>query len=166
MDNAEIVDKLSGEKERKEEETLQINQRKFVVFSVGEKRYALPAEEVKEISFDNQIYYVPFLPPYIRGYANRHGAPFSVLDVQMLFENTLLETRTLLILNIPNDQLALLISDVEEIIKVPETEIHSISSTDESSKYFTESITVKENETFILNTATLLERLEHDIERI
>ncbi len=166
MNNAEIVDKLSGEKDRKEEETVQVNQRKFVVFSVGKKGYALPAEEVKEISFDNQIYYVPFLPPYIRGYANRHGAPFSVLDVQMLFENTLLEPRTLLILNITNDQLALLISDVEEIIKVPETEIHSITSTDDSSKYFTESITMKGNETFILNTSTLLERLEHDIERI
>lgn len=166
MDNEEIVAKLARGKEQEENEDLQVVYRKFVVFSVAEKKYALPTEEVKEISFDNQIYYVPFLPPYIRGYANRHGSPFTVLDVQMLFDNTLLETSTLLILNLPNDQLALLISDVEEIIKVPVTEIHSISSSDDSSRYFVEAITVKEQETFILNNLTLLERLEHDIERI
>jgi len=166
MENADILSRLARGGDQKENEELQIVYRKFVVFSVAEKRYALPAEEVKEISFDNQVYYVPFLPPYIRGYANRHGAPFTVLDVQMLFDGTLLETSTLLILNIPNDQLALLISDVEEIIKIPVNEIHSITSSDDSSRYFTEAITVKEHETFILNILTLLERLEHDIERI
>lgn len=166
MDNEEIVAKLARDKGKEDNEELQVEYRKFVVFSVAEKKYALPAEEVKEISFDNQIYYVPFLPPYIRGYANRHGAPFTVLDVQMLFENSLLETTTLLILNIPSDQLALLISDVEEIIKVPVPEIHSITSADDSSRYFVEAITVKDQETFILNNLTLLERLEHDIERI
>ena len=166
MDNEEIVEKLNkGEVEKQTEET-QEQQRKFVVFSIGEKKFALPAEEVKEISFDNQIYYVPFLPPYVRGYANRHGTPFTVMDVQTLFDNSPLESGTLLILNIPNEQLALLISDVEEIIKMPESEVHSITSNDESSKYFSESITVGDTETFVLYTATLLERLEHDIERI
>lgn len=166
MENEEIVDKINkGDVEKKVEET-QEKQRKFVVFIVGEKKFALPAEEVKEISFDSQIYYVPFLPPYVRGYANRHGTPFTVMDVQILFENSLLDSETLLILNIPNEQLALLISDVDEIIKVPESEVHSITSNDESSKYFSESITVGDHETFVLYTATLLERLEHDIERI
>ncbi len=166
MDNEEIVEKLNnGEGQRETEETAE-PQRKFVVFSIGEKKFALPAEEVKEISFDNQIYFVPFLPPYVRGYANRHGSPFTVMDVQVLFENSPLESATLLILNIAHEQLALLISDVEEIIKVAESEVHSIASHDESSTYFSDSISVEETETFVLCTTTLLERLEHDIERI
>ncbi len=166
MDNSEIADKLAQGKEEEKQAEGQEVVHKFVIFRIEKKGYALPAEEVKEISFDNQIYFVPFLPPYIRGYANRHGAPYTVMDIRMLFDNTELESATMLILNIPNDQLALLITDVEEIIKVPESEVHSISSNDEISAYFIESITLNKEEIFVLNTGTLLERLESDVERI
>lgn len=166
MENEELVEKLSNGEVEEETKEDQEPQRRFVVFIMGEKKFALPAEEVKEISFDKQIYYVPFLPPYVRGYANRHGTPFTVMDVQILFDNTLLESNNLLILNIPKEQLALLISDVEEIIKIPESKVHSITSSDESSKYFSESVTVGESETFVLHTDALVERLEHDVEHI
>lgn len=166
MDNAAILKTLKERavRERKEEgrgETLV----KYVVFSIGERSYALPAERVKEITFNNELYYVPFLPPYVRGYANRHGQPFTVLDVNMLFDKSLLDSSTLLILNIENDQLALLITDVDEIVKLPPESIHAIASDEESARYFSNSIGVKGGETFVLNVETLLERLETDVER-
>jgi chemotaxis signal transduction protein len=166
VDNSEVLEKLSkGGEDSQAKETVE-RYHKFVVFRVDKRAFALPAEEVREISFDNQIYFVPFLPPYVRGYANRHGTPYTVMDIRMFFDKSLLESSTLLILDIPDDQPALLISDVEEIVKVPESEIHTLSSTDEVSIYFLESISLKGDETFVLNTRTLLERLENDVERI
>lgn len=167
MDNSEIMQTL---KERAREEKTarrgETNLAKYVLFLVGERRYALKAEEVREISFDNELYYVPFVPPYIRGYANRHGQPFTVYDVQMLFEGSALDSTTLLILDITDDQLALLITDVDEIIKLPPSEIHPLASNDDTARYFAHSITAREEEVFVLNVETLLERLERDVERV
>lgn len=166
MDNAEIMQSLK-KRAHQERTSVQTDLRlsKFVLCLVGEKRYALNADQVREISFDNELYYVPFVPPYIRGYANRHGQPFTVFDVQMLFEGSALESSTLLILDVANDQLALLITDVDEIIKLPDSEIHPLASSDDSARYFAHSITTREEEVFVLNVETLLERLESDVER-
>jgi chemotaxis signal transduction protein len=167
MDNASILRTLQERAVReRERESADEALVKYVVFTVGEERYALTADRVREISFNNELYYVPFLPSYVRGYANRHGQPFTVLDVRMLFEKAALDSTTLLILNVANDQLSLLITDVDEIIKLPADAAHALASEDESARYFTHSIDVKGRETFVLNIETLLERLERDVERI
>lgn len=164
MDNAELLKNL---KERAKVERVKAKGEqaltKYVAFTMGEQYYALRADEVKEIVFDNELYYVPFLPSYVRGYANRHGQPFTVLDVCMLFHKTPLDSTTLLILNVENDQLALLITDVDEIVKLPATAIHALASEDEAAKYFKHSVMVKDREIFVLNIETLLERLERDV---
>lgn len=166
MDNAEILHSLKERARQDREQKVDDEPLfKYVVFSIGEQFYALSADVVREITIQDELYYVPFVPPYVRGYANRHGQPYTVMDVQMLFEQGPLESGTLLVLNVPGDQLALLISEVDEIIKVPASEIHSLASNDESSRYFTHSITVAEREVFALKVETLLERLERDIER-
>jgi purine-binding chemotaxis protein CheW len=166
MDNAEIMQSLR-ERAREERKVRQKESdlSKYVLFLVGKKQYALKADQVREISFDNELYYVPFVPPYVRGYANRHGQPFTVFDVQMLFEGASLDSSTLLILDVANDQLALLITDVDEIIKLPASEIHPLASSDDTARYFAHSVTARGEEVFVLNVETLLERLERDVER-
>jgi chemotaxis signal transduction protein len=166
MNNNELLEKLKNQGSG-EEQAVQGDEifHKYVVFSLGTSTYALPAAEVKEISFDNTLYYIPFVPPYVRGYANRHGQPYTVFDLDILFRNEKLESSTLLVLNLPGDQACLLISDVDEIIKIPARNVHTITSEDESSRYFLESISLKEQEIFVLRGSALLERLERDLER-
>lgn len=169
MDNASLLRTLKERvaRNRAKEETKQERRLvKFVVFAVGEQSYALPAELVREISFDNELYYVPFLPSYVRGYANRHGQPFTVIDIRMLFEQSALESGTILILNVENDQLALLITDADEIVKLPAEALHPLASEEESARYFSHSITVKDREIFVVNIETLIRRLERDVERV
>jgi chemotaxis signal transduction protein len=167
MDNAEVLKSLQeNDDQPKTDEQNDGTLTKYVVFLIENTYYAIIADQVREISFDNELYYVPFMPPYIRGYANRHGQPFTVYDVRMLFEQTPLESSTLLILKIPGDQLALLITDIDEIIKLPSSESHPLASSDDSARYFSHSITVKNREIFVLNVGTLLERLERDIEHV
>jgi len=166
MNNKDLMNKLKNPAENSSTESSADNVMcKYVVFSLGSSTYALPAADVKEISFDNALYYVPFVPPYVRGYANRHGQPYTVFDLNLLFHNEKLESSTLLVLNLLQDQACLLISDVDEIIKIPSRDVHKISSDDDSSRYFLESITLKGQEIFVLKGQALLERLERDIER-
>ncbi|HUW42386.1 MAG TPA: chemotaxis protein CheW [Rectinemataceae bacterium] len=168
MDNASLLRTLTerAARNRVKDESGDRSLAKYVVFMIGERSYALPADRVREISFDNELYYVPFLPSYVRGYANRHGQPFTVLDLRMLFEKSALDSSTLLILNIDNDQLALLITDVDEIVKLPAGAVHPLASEEESARYFAHSITVEEREVFVIDVGTLLQRLERDVERI
>jgi len=166
MDNASILKIMSerrsrGRQRTEPEESLV----KYVVFTIGERPYALAADEVREISFDNELHYVPFLPPYVSGYANRHGLPYTVLDLRVLFEKRALDSRSLLILNADDDQLALLVSGVDEIVKLPAASVHPLVSEEESARYFSNAITVKDREVFVLNLSTILRRLERDVER-
>jgi len=166
LDNRTILNRLENRNDADRNVVVDEQRiRKYLVFNVGERPYALDAEAVREISSNNEFYYVPFVPPYVRGYANRHGQPYTIFDLQMLFENVVLDSKTLLILSMENDQAALLISDVLEILKVAESEVHRLTSEDDSSRYFANSLNLKGKEVFVLNVHTLLERLERDLER-
>jgi chemotaxis signal transduction protein len=166
MENEAILSRLERDAQQQAEgggeETTIL---KFLLFSVGEAVFALAAEDVREISTDNEIYYIPFVPPYIRGYANRHGQPYTVYDLNMLFESAALQSSTLLILKSETDQIALLIDDVREIIAVPQDTMLHITSADDSSKYFSNALNVDDTEVFVLKVEALLERLERDLER-
>ncbi len=164
MENQELVKKINEEGQENKEEAVEEKTVKFLVFRIGEKQYALHAEQVREIVMDVPLFYVPFVPPYVRGFINRHGEPYTVFDVQVLFEQQELEGETFLILNLDDDQLAFLITDIVEICKTPESAVHSITAADEHEGYFYGSITSRDMETFILNLGNIIGKLENDIE--
>lgn len=168
--NIEIYEKITEIKEEKitkntieKEKTQNAFSKKFLIFSVNNKKYAAQADEIKEIVISDEIFFVPFVPAYVRGFINRHGQPFTVLDINLIFDNINLNSNKFLILNIPDDQLSILISDVIEILDVPDDMIKHLSSTDESSRYFQGSITSKDDEILILNITSFLNRLENDL---
>ncbi len=160
----QIEEASAGEKEA--EETAEEAVYRYLVFRIQDQSYALPAEEVQEISANHDIFYVPFVPPYIRGYANRHGRPFTVFDLLMLFESTPLKADHLLILKDKEDQAALMITEVEEILRVTPSQIYRLSAEDEVSRYFSGSIKQEDRDSiFILDKNNIMERLERDVER-
>lgn len=168
MENDELLNQVESgvpkEKETKSEETEEPVYR-YLVFRIQNQSYALQAEEVQEISANHEVFYVPFVPPYVRGYANRHGLPYTVFDILMLFENTPLEGKHLLILKDSEDNAALLISEVEEILRVPQSHIYRLAAEDDVSRYFNGSLKTDKGTVFILDRQNIMERLERDIER-
>lgn len=164
MDNDEVLEALEAQEGGVNTEIVDDDEiLRFLVFRLGESLYALAAEDVREISSDAEVYYVPFVPPYVLGYANRHGQPYTVFDLNMLFENTPLDGTSLLILKSENDQIALRITDVREILKIPASRMHRITSKDSSARYFSGALEMNEQEVFVLNIETLVERLEQDL---
>lgn len=166
MNNRELTEKMesgetslqtAGEKEKKSF--------KFLVFHSDNRYYALYAEEVREIVTETPLFYLPFAPSYVRGLINRHGEPYTVLDLLMIFEQRELTASTYLVIKRDNDQITFLISDVDEIVRTDEEDIHLITSQEDQHGYFTGALKAGDREIFILNTQSICQRLEKDLER-
>ena len=165
MKNKGLLNKIRESHSKKvlEEEVL-IRINKYMIISINEKKYAIHARDVREIISGIPLFYIPFTPPYIRGFINRHGEPYTVLDLTVIFEREKLDSSTFLVLSREDDQLALLISEVLEIVKLPETELHKITSTQDGEDYFLGSISPEEKEEiFVLNLEQVLTKLEADL---
>jgi len=136
---------------------------KFIVFLIGGKRYALYADDIREIILDYPLFYVPFVPPYVRGFINRHGEPHTVIDLNVLFEQTKLETTTFMVLNRDDDQLALVITEINEIVKIQEADVHLIMGDTGEEGYFLGAVTSGGGEILIIDLDRILDRLEKDL---
>ncbi len=166
MNNEDIFDSLQqnvdGDSRGQEERPRKII--KFLVFLMGERRFAVYADMIREIVLDLPLFYVPFVPSYVRGFINRHGEPYTVLDLNVLFNQQLLESATFLILSDTTNPASFLISDVAEIMKVDEENIHMITSRDERQQFIMGSITDLEGkEILILDIPEIFKRLGKDV---
>ncbi|MBN2873999.1 MAG: chemotaxis protein CheW, partial [Spirochaetales bacterium] len=87
MADREVLEKLSGSESRRAEAEAVVERvwRKFIVAGLIGARYAIPAADVREIVIEAPIHYVPFVPPYVRGFVNRHGEPYTAVDLNVLF---------------------------------------------------------------------------------
>ncbi len=166
MDNnellAHIAEKKSDGSDKKPDGSEKLV--KFLIVQIKQKKYAFHVEQIKEIVINAPLFFVPFVPSYIRGFINRHGEPFTVFDLNALFEKEKLDSATFLISSLKNDQIAFLASGIVEIVKVLESEIHLITSQDQYGDYFLGAISSKGSEIFILNLPNIIGRLEHDLE--
>jgi len=65
-----------------------LNERRFVLFPLGEKRFALPAENVAELARPDRLQAFPHATPLLTGVLVRRGAIVPVCDVaQILIGN-------------------------------------------------------------------------------
>lgn len=166
MDNDELLQRLAPAGEAVEETSAApVETARYLVFHTEGTHYALPSEAVAEIVIDAPRFFVPFVPPYIRGLINRHGEPYTVLDLSMFLAQKPLEAFTYLVLNVPGDQIALLVSDVIEIPRVPVNEVNEIAVSEESDDCLCGSFTLNGTEVLVLNMGAILARLKSDAGR-
>lgn len=65
-----------------------VNDRRFVLFPLGEKRFALPAENVSELARPDELQTFPHATPLLTGVLVRRGTIVPVCDIaQILIGN-------------------------------------------------------------------------------
>ena len=104
------------------------------------------------------------MPPYIRGLVNRHGEPYTAVDLSVLLRKEAAEgEKTLLVLNGNDDRLALLVSSVHEIVKVDESYIYPITEKENEIGLLAGSVRLHDGDVFIVSIEGIKRRMEEDL---
>lgn len=107
----------------------------FVIFAVGQGRYALPADAVLEVAGPQPVSPIPFMPPYIDGVVNVGGNVLPQLDMRLC----LAEEKTakggqydVLVVDSGGMPCALAVDRVLVLALIPSADINAISESPES----------------------------------
>ena len=136
----------------------------FVIFSISEKLYSLPSSKVLEVFLSDNIFYIPFCPPYIPGFINRYGEPYVVVDLLALLENEKQISRKFIILRSDKNQIAFMVEDIMDILSFHEDQILLMSPKEQEDSFFSGIIPIDGSNILILQLEKILDRLEQDIE--
>lgn len=127
----------------------------YCVFVVNGEKYTIPMDYVKEVVKMPSTTPIPQMPEYFSSMANVRGEVYGILDLGLFFndQKNELEFNYLLILNHEEYQVAISLNEVPNTIKVNESMIEDLSSSNFGSikgkKYLT-GIVKKDNQMIIM----------------
>lgn len=134
----------------------------WLVFTAGEETYAIDSSEVREIVRNNEIYPIPFVPPYVKGVLNCYGDPFAVVDVSLFLGQEIQNSQLFMILNNEN-KLSLQISDIQEFHNASDVESQKLSESTDAS-YFTGAISFDGVTAPVLSVEGIVDKIRGDLE--
>jgi purine-binding chemotaxis protein CheW len=117
----------------------QAQQVQLVLARLGNELYGLDAQHVYDIKPAQQITPVPRVPDWVAGVVNLRGRIFSIVDLKKFFGLNQVEqgqeshtrdaNRFLIVVEIPEMEVALLVQDVLNVESIPLTHIQETTST-------------------------------------
>jgi purine-binding chemotaxis protein CheW len=141
---------------------------KYLIFTVRDKRYALPSKIISEVAALEKAFPLPLVPNYVRGLINRYSVPYALIDISFLLHKDSLNTRNLktekvIVLKEEVDKLAFLIDDVTDIADLPSEQLMKIEQEENSvagmvSAFFE----WKDDSVFCLDTGEIISRIKQD----
>jgi purine-binding chemotaxis protein CheW len=100
----------------------------IIVFTLGDKYYALDTHNVKEISVNMDSSYIPKAPNWVEGLLNLRG---NVIPLINLFKLLDLDGRlcynNVIIVEFNQDDMGLMVSDVIKVVDISEEDIQDSS---------------------------------------
>jgi len=136
---------------------------KFLIFTIQEKWYALPAKTISEVTVLEEIFPLPLAPEYVKGIINRYSIPYALIDIKFLLVNDSSNARKMIVFKEEIDKLAFLIDDVADIADIPSDQLMKIEQEDTAliSAFFE----WKGSHVLCLDIGELLNRIKNDFEQ-
>jgi len=106
---------------------------KYLIFTIQEKCYALPAKIISEVTVLEEVFPLPLVPEYVRGIINRYSIPYALIDIKFLLINDLSNARKMIVFKEEIDKLAFLIDDVSDIADIPSDQLMKIEQEETAS---------------------------------
>lgn len=115
---------------RQRNEGSEIEQRKFVTFTLAQERYGIEVAYVRAIRPLTSLTWIPGVPAFYRGVINLKGRIISVLDIRYFFdlEDQMLPADEYLVTQAGSFQIALLASHVHGIESIAMNEVQPIET--------------------------------------
>ena len=138
---------------------------KYLIFSVRDKRYALPSKIISEVTVMEKVFPLPLIPDYILGIINRYSVPYALIDLGFLLFKDLSDVRKVIVLKEEVEKIALLIDDVTDIADIPTDKMISNEQEEaEASGLISALFEWKDNPVFCLDTGEIITRIRQDLE--
>ena len=140
---------------------------KYLIFTVQDKRYALPSKSISEVAVLEKIFPLPLVPDYVCGIINRYSVPYALIDISTLLHNEPSSAQKVIVLKEQVDKLALLIDDVTDIADLlPEALIKTGQEEADVSNAICAYFEWKGSPVLCLDTGELISRIQQDFEHI
>ncbi|MBL4622438.1 MAG: chemotaxis protein CheW [Immundisolibacteraceae bacterium] len=141
MSQAEMLEEYSGFSQ-------------WVTFSLGNERYGIDVQRVKEVLRVTEVSPVPGASAFVLGIINLRGAVVTVVDGRSLFNldaGDVMDSSRLVIIDVGGKLLGLLVDGVSEVLNLEASEIESSPSvaTDEAQN-FIQGVTNREDDGLLI----------------
>lgn len=104
-------------------------ERQIIVFTLGEKYYAVNSDQVEEISKLIPSTLVPNAPKHIEGLINLRGNVISLVNLAKLLHLNEDECyNNIVILDRQDEKIGILVTEVKEVLKIEEKDIEKVSA--------------------------------------
>jgi len=133
---------------------------KFLVFMIQDKRYALPAKTISEVTTLEKVFPLPLVPEYVLGIINRYSVPYALVDIKYLLLNDSSASGKVIVLKEEIDKIAFLIDDVADIADLPAEQLMKIDQEETSS--VSACFEWKGSNVLCIDTAELINRIRQD----
>jgi len=139
---------------------------KYIIFTIKEKRYALPSGIISEVAALEKVFPLPLVPDYVRGIINRYSVPYALIDISFFLLKDTSDAQKVIVLKAEVDKLALLIDDVTDIVDIPADRLLEIEAKEDAAKDPVSAFFEwKGNHVFCLETGDLINRIKQDFEQ-
>ena len=157
----EILSLIKNVKSEKTEEKQKESKAIWLIFTIGEKRFAIPAESVKEILRDATVFPLPFVPRYVDGVLNRYGDPYVVINPAVLEGYEAPLSMLFVVLN-DESHTCLRITDVKDFFTATEKDVIHFSEA-ELSEFYDGTLKIDGQDVFVLKIQAILEKVGKEI---
>jgi purine-binding chemotaxis protein CheW len=138
---------------------------KYLIFMVGEARYALPSKIISEVAALEKVFPLPLVPDYVRGIINRYSVPYALIDINFFLVNTASNARKVIVLKEEVDKLAFLIDDVTDIADLPSENLMEIEQEEAAPAASVNAFFEwNGNHVLCIDTGELINRIKKDFE--
>jgi purine-binding chemotaxis protein CheW len=136
---------------------------KFLIFTIQEKWYALPAKTISEVTVLEEVFPLPLAPGYVKGIINRYSIPYALIDIKILLLNESSTARKMIVFKEEIDKLAFLIDDVTDIADIRSEQLMKIDQ--EETALISAFFEWKGSHILCLDIAELLSLIRKDFEQ-
>ncbi|MDR2922795.1 MAG: chemotaxis protein CheW [Treponema sp.] len=133
---------------------------KYLIFTIQEKWYALPAKTISEVTVLEEVFPLPLAPDYVRGIINRYSIPYALIDIKFLLINDSSNAKKMIVFKEEIDKLAFLIDDVADIADIPSDQMMKIEQ--EETALISAFFEWKGNHILCLDIAEVINRIKMD----
>ncbi len=103
-------------------------EKQIIVFTLGEKHYAVNSDQVEEISKMMDSTMVPIAPKHIRGLINLRGNVVALVNLSELLRLKEKECyNNIVIMNKEDEKIGILVTEVKEVLKIQDEDIEKVS---------------------------------------